>query len=106
MEVAALEVEEERERRAVFKEREEKIERDRAARRAVVEQRLARKEQERQQKHSKWQVERAETVHLLRKEPLFKKLEKDYSAQLHEKELELKEKTLEERRTKFKPLLQ
>lgn len=69
-------------------------------------ERLARKEQERLEKHSQWQAERHETAHLMRKEPLFRRLEKEYSAHLQEKEMELKEKYQEDRRTKFKPLIQ
>lgn len=72
----------------------------------MVQERLAKKDQERLEKLTQWQAERQETAHLLRKEPLFKKLEKDYSAHLEEKAMEVKEKTQEERRTKFKPILQ
>ena len=36
---------------------------------------------------------------------MYKKLEKDYSTHLHELEAQHKEKTLEERKTKFKPII-
>lgn len=42
----------------------------------------------------------------MRKAPLFKKIQDQYSGQLNEQELQHKEKALEERKTKFKPILQ
>ena len=105
-EAAALADSEEKARRAVHGQRQEKLEKEKAARRTIVQDRIAKKNLERLEQCSRWEVERHETAHLLKKEPLYKKLANDYSAHLQEVAVQHKEKTLEERKTKFKPIIQ
>ena len=63
-------------------------------------------EKEREEKHEKWRNEKILEIHLKKRQPLFKKIEEDYGTKQSLIEDELKQRAIEEKRTKFKPIIQ
>ena len=82
------------------------LEQEKLARKQQVVERLYRMEINREEKHEKWRNEKIIEMHLKKRQPLFKKIEEDYGTKQSLIEDEIKQRILEEKKNKFKPIMQ